>query len=116
MITIFHNTKCGKSRCAYNTLKEQSIDFQVIEYLKNPPNIEEIKTLLDKLRIKPIELIRTKEPIFIEKYKGKIFSDEEWIQIIHENPILIERPILVSDNFAIIARSDEKIQEFITKL
>ena len=116
MISIFHNTKCGKSRCAYNTLKEQSIDFQVIEYLKTPPNIEEIKTLLDKLRIKPIELIRTKEPIFIEKYKGKNFTDEECINIMHENPILIERPILVSDNFAIIARSDEKIQELITKL
>jgi len=116
MITIFHNNKCGKSRSAFNTLHEQSIDFQVVEYLKNPPNIEEIKTLLDKLSIKPIELIRTKEPIFIEKYKGKNFTDEEWINIMHENPILIERPILVSDNFAIIARSDEKIQEFITKL
>ncbi len=113
MITIFHNNKCGKSRCALAALQEKNIEFQLVEYLKNTPSVSELKSIIQKLGIKPYDLIRSKEAIFIENFKGKTYSDDEWIRILHENPILIERPILIKGDKAVIARSDEKINEFL---
>jgi arsenate reductase len=86
---------------------------EVIKYLENPLNNNELCLLLDKLKIEPIELVRTKESIWIEKFKGKSLSDEEIVQTMIEYPILIERPILVVENKAFIARTLEKISEII---
>jgi arsenate reductase len=111
MITIYHNNRCGKSRTALCILEEQGKPFKTVEYLKDVPTVEELKSIIKKLKIKPHDLIRTKESIYIENYKGKTLSDDAWIQAMHEHPILIERPIVVNGNKAVVARPPEKVNE-----
>jgi arsenate reductase len=109
MIKIYHNNRCGTSRKALNFLKDKGLEFEIVEYLKNPLSEKELHDLIDLLQIKPIELVRTKESIWIDNFKGKSFSDAEVVKILAENPILIERPIVVNGNKAIIARPLELI-------
>lgn len=113
MITIYHNNRCGKSRSALCILEEKNVPFKTVEYLKDIPTIEEIKSILKKLKLKPHDIIRTKEAVYIEKYKGKNLSDDQWIQAMHDNPILIERPIVVNGNKAVVARPPEKMNEIL---
>ena len=108
-ITIYYNPRCSKCREALCLLEERGIEADIIEYLKTPPTEKELKGVLDKLGLKPMDIIRTKEPLFIEKYKGKKFSDAEWIKIMSKNPILIERPIAIEGNKAIIGRPPQNI-------
>jgi arsenate reductase len=113
MISIYHNNRCSKSRDSLAILNEQNIDFKVIEYLQNPPTAKQIKTLLKKLKLKPYELIRKSEELFKTEYKDKNFSDEEWIEVMVNNPVLIERPIIVNGNKAVIGRPPEKVLEIL---
>lgn len=113
MITIYHNNRCGKSRSALCILEESGQKFQTVEYLKDVPSVAALKSLIIKLKIKPHDLIRTKEPVYLEKYKGKILSDNQWIQAMHEHPILIERPVVINGNKAVIARPPEKVTEIL---
>lgn len=112
MIQIYHNQRCGKSRNCLLYLNNKKDEFEIIYYLDHPPTFEELKSLLQKLNFSPIELIRQKEKIWIEKYKGKSLSDDEIIQAMVENPILIERPILIKEDKAIIARELDKVELF----
>lgn len=111
MITVYHNSRCGKSRDALKYLEDRNIPFTVVEYLKNTPDEKLLQSLLKKLNIKPQDLIRTKEAVYSEKYKGKTLSDAEWLQAMVTHPILIERPVVVHGNKAVIARPTEKIAE-----
>lgn len=111
--TIYHNPRCGKSRNALKELQEMKSDFEVVEYLKDVPSHEQLKDLLMKLDIKPIDLIRKKEEEF-KPYKTMEFTDDEWIQIMVEHPKLIERPIIVKGNTAKIARTPESISEILS--
>jgi arsenate reductase len=113
MITIYHNNRCTKSRCALVELEKSGKDFEVIYYLETPPNKSELKAIIQKLDIKPLELIRKGEKIFTENYKGKTLTDEEWIDAMIAHPILIERPIIISGDQAVIARPTEKIKEIL---
>lgn len=113
MITIYHNDRCTKSRCALEELEKSGKDFEVVYYLETPPNKAELKEIIAKLGIKPLELIRKGEKIFTENYKGKTLSDDEWIDVMVAHPILIERPIIISENKAVIARPTEKIKEIL---
>lgn len=108
---IYHNNRCGKSRQTLELLNSNGKTPEIIEYLKNPPSPSELKEILSKLKMKPEELIRKGEPIYKEKFAGKDYSDEQWIKIMIENPILIERPIVVDGNKAIIGRPPEKVLE-----
>lgn len=112
-VTIYHNTLCSKSRCALDALAEKDVDVEIIEYLKYAPEKEELKLLLAKLNMKPFELIRQDEPLFREKYSKLKLNDHEWIEVMLENPILIQRPIVVRGNKAIIARPAELIDELL---
>lgn len=113
MITIYHNNRCGKSRSALCILEEQGKEFKTVEYLKDVPTIEELKSILKKLKMKPYDIIRTKEAVYLEKYKGKSLTDEQWLQAMHKNPILIERPIVINGNKAVVARPSEKVNEIL---
>ena len=113
MITIYHNNRCGKSRSALCILEEQGKKIKTVEYLKDVPTVEELKSILKKLKMKPHDIIRTKEAVYLEKYKGKNLSDEQWLQAMHENPILIERPIVINGNKAVVARPPEKVNEIL---
>jgi arsenate reductase len=107
--TIYYNKSCSKSQCALEALKTTGVDYEIINYLETPPTLLELKEIISKLNCSPHDLIRTKESIYLEKFANKELSDEEWIIAMHENPILIERPIIVNGKTATIARDEEAI-------
>ena len=113
MIQIYHNPRCGKSRNCLAFLEDSKYDFEIIKYLEDSPSIQELTNLIKKLSIKPIELVRQKEKVWIENFKGKNISDEEIITAMVQNPILIERPIVINGDKAIIARELDKLQNFL---
>lgn len=108
-IEIYHNPRCSKSREALAMLNDNGANVEIFEYLKTPPSTAQLKTLLMKLNLKPVDIIRKGERLYKEKYKGMNFTDSEWLKILHENPILIERPIVVRGNMAIIARPADEV-------
>ena len=110
---IYHNPRCSKSREGLAILKEANQDFEIIEYLKNPPTQDELSSIIEKLKIKPIELVRKTEAIWKENFKGKELTDEQIIKAMVENPKLIERPIVVIDNKAILGRPPELIKSIL---
>ncbi|MGG7034824.1 MAG: arsenate reductase (glutaredoxin) [Flavobacterium sp.] len=107
MIQIYHNSRCGKSRCALDLLENSGKEFEVIKYLENTPSAEELKSILKKLNIPAIELVRKGETIWKEQFKDQELSEEALIEVMVANPILIERPIIVNGDKAIIARPPE---------
>lgn len=113
MIQIYHNPRCGKSRTCLAFANEKQIDFQIINYLETPPNYADLEELLKKLKYKPIQLVRTKEKIWNELFKNKLLSDTEIIEAMVSFPILIERPIVIKGNQAIIGRDLEELERFI---
>lgn len=113
MITIYHNTRCSKSREACSILQDKGVEFETIEYLKTPPTQKEIKGLLKMLGMKAQDIVRKGEPLYKEKFADKKLSESEWIKALTENPILIERPIIVKGNKAIIGRPPEKVVELL---
>ncbi|MCG9879696.1 MAG: arsenate reductase (glutaredoxin) [Bacteroidia bacterium] len=113
MYVIYHNKRCGKSRAALAALEDSGKECKVVEYLHQTPSKKELKHILSLLNMKPFDLIRKKESAFVEQFQGKNLSDNEWIDVLLAHPILIERPIVVGENFASIVRSEEKIAELL---
>ena len=111
MITIYHNPRCKKSRAGLEYLKNKGVEFKIREYLKEPLTEEELKDLLMKLNKKPQEMIRTQEAVYKQNFKGKEFTDDEWVKIIVENPKLLKRPVVVKDNKAVWGDPAENIEE-----
>jgi len=112
-LRIYHNPRCSKSRSACALIAENGIAAEVVEYLQTPPSREELRALLKKLGIKPAELVRQGEAVFKEHYAGRTLTDEEWLDAMVEHPILIERPIVVCGDKAIVARPPEKVLELL---
>jgi arsenate reductase (glutaredoxin) len=108
MITIYHNPRCTKSREGLCELELLNEPLTIRKYLDEPFTKEELIDVINKLGIKPIALVRTKESIWIENFKNKSLSDSEIIDAMLTNPKLIERPIVVKGNKAVIARPKEK--------
>ncbi|GHA49816.1 arsenate reductase (glutaredoxin) [Salinimicrobium marinum] len=113
MVTIYHNSRCRKSREGLELLNGSGKDFEVREYLKEPVSTEELKSLLDKLGMAPIELVRKEEKIWKKEFKGKDLSDDELIRIMVENPKLIQRPIVVKNNDAVVGRPASRISDLL---
>lgn len=112
-VTIYHNNRCSTSRHVLQILKDRGFEPEVRLYLKDIPTTTELKSLLKKLNIKAEELVRKKEKLYKEQYSGKAFSEDEWIRILSENPVLIQRPIVIRGNQAVIGRPAEKVLDFI---
>ena len=110
---IYHNPRCRKSREGLQILLDNGIKPEIIEYLKNPPSAGEMALILKMLNKEPLEIIRKNEIIFKEKYKGKELNRDEWINVMINNPILIERPIVVTDKKAVLGRPSSVIKELI---
>ena len=108
---IYYNPRCSKSRCALEWLKENEYDAEVIDYPKNPLSVEELKSVLRSLKMRPEELMRKNEEEFALHVKGKNLSDDEMIAKMIEFPKLMERPIILWDNQAVIARPLEKLEQ-----
>lgn len=113
MITIYHNPRCSKSRACHNILADVGSDINVINYKQTPFTEESLEALLKLLKMKPIELVRTNEAIWKEQFKGKTLSDNAIIKAMLTYPQLIERPIVVKGDNAIIARPPERVLDFI---
>jgi arsenate reductase len=113
MLQILHNPRCGKSRTCLAFATESKVEFEIINYLENPLSVADLKALLKKLGVKPIEIVRQKEAIWIENYKDKSLTDTEIIKALAKHPILIERPIVIDGDKAIIGREIDKLKTFI---
>lgn len=108
---VYHNPRCSKSRMALEFLDNQSKEYEIVEYLKEIPTESELKDIIGKLGIKAESLIRKGEPDFKEHFKGKSLSEDEWVEAMVKYPKLIERPIVIKGDKAIVARPTEVINE-----
>ena len=113
MYTILHNSRCGKSRDAMKVLEESGKDFVVREYLKEPLTKKELQAILSKLKLKPIELIRTNEDEWKTNFKGKDLSDDEVLDAMVQFPKLIQRPVVFDDKNGVVGRPKELVEVFI---
>lgn len=113
MIKIYHNNRCSTSRAGLELLEKSGKEFEVVHYLEDVPTEEELTKLISLLGVKPMDLVRTKEDLWKQKYKGKKIYGKALIKLMVKNPKLIERPIVVNGNKAVIGRPVEKLLEII---
>ncbi len=114
-IQILYNPRCSKCREALSLLEEENCEIEIKEYLKETLTKKELKNILAKLDLKAFDIVRQKEDLFIKKFRGKDFTNEEWIQLLIENPILIERPIVIDGYKAIIGRPPELVIDLLQR-
>ena len=112
-IQIWHNHKCSKSRAAIELLENKDINANVVKYLEQIPTKEQIKDVLKKLNIKTKELLRTGEDIYKELKLKEIDDEDKLIDFMIEHPILIERPIIIKGEKAVIARPIENLEDLL---
>ena len=110
---IYHNPRCSKSRQTLALINEKGADVEIIEYLSNIPTEQELTEVLALLGISAEQLIRKGEKDYKENYKGKSLSNEEWIKAMIAYPKLIERPIVVKDNKAVLGRPPENVLDLL---
>jgi arsenate reductase len=110
---MYHNPSCSKSRICLEFLQAEKMDFVLLSYLKNPLSVEELQDLLAKLNLKPSQLVRRNEVIFKEAQKASMLTEDEILQLMVDNPKLIERPIVEVDGKAIVARPIERLEAFL---
>lgn len=113
-VRIFYNPKCSKCRLTMDILNENDVETAVIEYLKTPPAFDELSEVLDLLGMAPRDLMRKHEaPYKDNDLDNPDLSREQLIQAMIDNPILIERPIIISGNKATIGRPPEKVLDIL---
>ena len=110
-VIIYHNPRCSKSRQTLELLRERGCQVVVIEYLETPPTAAELETFCRRLGMQPLELMRRKEKLFTELGLSAedARSNQEWLKIMADNPILIERPIVVHAGQVALGRPPEKV-------
>ncbi|GAA4969771.1 arsenate reductase (glutaredoxin) [Algibacter aquimarinus] len=113
MTKIYHNPRCSKSRQGLEILTKSGKPFEVVKYLDNNLSVEALKEIVELLNINPIDLVRKNEAIWKSDFKGKTLTDTETIEAMVNHPKLIERPIVISGNKAVIGRPPERILEII---
>jgi len=106
---IYHNPRCSKSRETLQLIKDAGVEVEIVEYLNETPTEDDLKTILMKLNLKPTDIIRKGESVYKEKFKNSNFNDNEWVKIMVEYPKLIERPIVVKGNKAILGRPPQNV-------
>ncbi len=111
---LYHNPKCSKSRTAKKILDEACVDYQIHLYLNEPLSELELFELLEKLDLNITDIIRTKEAVWKDNFKGNKYTNDELIKIVSENIKLLERPIIEHKNKAVVARTDETIAQIIS--
>jgi arsenate reductase (glutaredoxin) len=112
LITVYHNPRCSKSRECLALPELQDVELNIIKYLETPPTKEELKLLIKKLGIKPLQLVRTKEEAW-QPYKDKKLTPAQVISLLAKHPQLIERPIVVNGDKAVIARPASLVQQIL---
>lgn len=112
-MVIYHNPRCSKSRQTLQLLEDKGVSPEVVLYLDDVPTKSDLKTILKKLNISADQLIRRGEKDYKENFKGKNLSEDEWIDAMIKFPKLIERPIVVKDEKAVLGRPPENVLELI---
>ena len=115
MYKIYHNPRCSKSRAGLQFMESKGVELEIIQYMKDTITEEELNDLIIKLNIKPFDLIRTHEALYKSDFKGKEFTDEEWVKIMVQHPKLIHRPIVVGEYKAILGNPADKLEDFFNK-
>ena len=110
---LFYNPRCSKCRDALKLLTENGCSVEIIEYLKTPPTKAQLQAVLSKLGMAPSDLVRKGEAIYAERYAGRTLTDEQWLDAMVEHPILIERPIFVRGDLAVVGRPPERVLELL---
>ena len=113
MIKVSHDTSCSTSRAILEHLDENNVALEIIDFAQNPLTVQYMKTVLKKLHMCADEIVRKNEPLYKEKFANKTLSEEEWITVLIENPSLIQRPILIKGEVAMIGRPIENVKFFI---
>ncbi len=114
ILTIYYNPSCSKSRETLQILEQHKTQPQIIEYLDTPPSQSEMSQIVKKLGMAPIDLLRTKEKAYVEAgYQADLMSDKEIIEAIVKHPSLLQRPIVIYGNKAIIGRPPIKVLDII---
>ena len=106
---MYHNPKCSKSRETLALLRDRGVEPLIVEYLKAPPTAAELRAIVGKLGIRPEQLVRKGEEIYKSKYAGRTLTDAQWIEAMVNDPILIERPIVIAGRRAAIGRPPESV-------
>ena len=112
-IKILHNNRCSKSRCALEILEDKGVDMEIINYLEDTPSKSDLKAILAKLGLKAVEIIRKGENDYKENFKGKDLSEDEWLDAMIQYPKLIERPIIINGDKAVIGRPPENVHSIL---
>ena len=110
---IFHNPRCRKSRETLQILHDNKVEPEIVLYLEEKLSQKQMKDVLKMLGMKAEELLRKGEAIYKEKYKGKDLTEDQWIKAMIENPKLIERPIVIKGNKAVLGRPPENVKELL---
>lgn len=113
MIKIYHNPRCRKSREALSLLENSGKDYETIKYLEEVPSKDELRNIISCLNITPEMLVRKNEGVWKENYRGLLLTDEEIIDAMIAHPKLIERPIVIKGNQAVIGRPIERVKEIL---
>ena len=113
-VTIYHNPRCSKSRATLKLLEERGVDYEIVEYLKTPPDAATLDGLLTGLGLEPRDLMRKKEAPYKENgLDGEDLTREALIAAMVANPILIERPIVVAGGKAALGRPPEAVLDIL---
>lgn len=114
-LRLFHNPRCSKSRAALRLLEQAGTEFEVVLYLETPPTRDELAVILERLACEPSSLVRSGEALFAELgIATERLDDSEFVaDLLAEHPRLIERPLLVSDSYAVIGRPPENVLDLL---
>ncbi|KYG81922.1 arsenate reductase [Roseivirga ehrenbergii] len=113
MLKIYHNPRCQKSRQTLQLIEESGEMLTIVEYLKETPSEDQLREILKKLGMKAEEIVRKSEAVYKEQFKGKTLSEDEWIAAMVEYPSLIERPIVVKGDKAVLGRPPENVKSLL---
>ena len=112
--TIYHNPRCSKSRQTLELLRQHQIEPEIVEYLKTPPSVAELTSVLTKLNLEPQDIMRKKEAEYNSAgLDNTELSQQEQLKRMTENPKVIERPIVFTETHAVIGRPPENVLELI---
>jgi arsenate reductase len=112
---LYFNPECSKCNEALDLLQRNDCEVDIRNYLTEPPTVNELKDLVSKLGCRITDIIRVNEPFYRENFEGKTIAEEEWYNILSKNPLMIERPILISGDQAIIGRPPRLVLELASK-
>jgi arsenate reductase len=110
--TVYYNPKCGTCRKVSELLEQKGYELTLVEYLKTPPSFDDLEEVCKKLNLEPKDIAREKETVFAE-VSARCRSRKQWLQALHDHPILIQRPLVVLGSRAIISRPPETLKKFL---